>query len=600
VFTILLGMTFQSLNILPITPRFDKSSPQNPTSNAKHQMTLNAFSGDNMAKKQFPQNHNNFFKKKLKTTPEQKLIGRILQFGSRRRRGRNSFSRRPRGRNSFFGGNNRNNDDDDLFGSGSRGSRNRNRMRDDDDSLFGGGRRGSDDDDSLFGNNNRNNGGGMFGNNNNDDDSLFGGSDNDDDDMFGNRNNNNNSGGLFGNNDDDDDMFGNNNRSNDMFGNNNRNNNDDDSLFGNNNRNNNDDDSLFGNNNNNNDDMFGNNNNDDDDLFGNNNNDDDDMFGNNNNDDDDMFGNNRNRNNGGGLFGNNNNNSNGGGLFGNNNNNSNGGGLFGNNNNDNSDMNDLFNSNNNNNNNDNGRGKGGATFSQGNNQFKIKMPTIHINTNNDKDSRKSSHKSDDMKSELWSILHKMEHLENKVNLALSKKACPMSPYERDLGFLSLQKMGVLTPSDSNTKLIYFNSQKRNASLKKALYKYIFKILSKTQKPKYLSFSLDMENTGNEFLRHLNPNKKYYGNKYMRAFQTMGIEQLQELPQNQYRHSSISPINLNQLFSKYSTKDFHLKPYPSDRQTSSLRKLFGELDDILDESSNSSMDSLDKYFVGLAN
>ena len=479
----------------------------------------------------------------LQTSLKKVLIGRILQ----------SFGR-SRNNNNMFGNNN---DEDDLFG-----------MND-------------DDDDDLFGNNNNNNDDDLFGNNNNnndDDDDLFGNNNNNDDDLFGN-NNNNNDDDLFGNNNNDDDMFGNNNNDDDLFGNNNNNN--DDDLFGNNNNNN--DDDLFGNNNNNNDDdLFGNNNNNnDDDLFGNNNNnndDDDDLFGNNNNNnDDDLFGNNNN-NNDDDLFGDNNNNNGDDDLFGNGNNNSNANDLFGGNDNNASRT---------------GMGLGGSSFSQGNNQFKIKMPTININNGG------RSEKSNDMKSELCKILKKMKRLEKKVNLALNKDTHPMSPFERDLGFLSLQKMGLLSPSDSNTKLIYFNSQKRKNHMKKALYDYIFQIASKKRKPRFLSFSLDMDRNRHGFFNKLRPRKKYYGNKFVRAFKTMGVESLQELPQNQYRNASISPLNLNRLLAQFSNGMHQPEPYPSMNSNSNIRRMFDDLDSILDDGSNISNLSFGNYFVGAA-
>ena len=358
---------------------------------------------------------------------------------------------------------------------------------------------------------------------------------------FGRSRNNNN---MFGNNNDEDDLFGmNDDDDDDLFGNNNNNN--DDDLFGNNNNNNDDDDDLFGNNNNNN----------DDDLFGNNN----------NNNDDDLFGDNNNNNGDDDLFGNGNNNSNANDLFGGNDNNASRTGM----------------------------GLGGSSFSQGNNQFKIKMPTININNGG------RSEKSNDMKSELCKILKKMKRLEKKVNLALNKDTHPMSPFERDLGFLSLQKMGLLSPSDSNTKLIYFNSQKRKNHMKKALYDYIFQIASKKRKPRFLSFSLDMDRNRHGFFNKLRPRKKYYGNKFVRAFKTMGVESLQELPQNQYRNASISPLNLNRLLAQFSNGMHQPEPYPSMNSNSNIRRMFDDLDSILDDGSNISNLSFGNYFVGAA-
>lgn len=246
----------------------------------------------------------------------------------------------------------------------------------------------------------------------------------------------------------------------------------------------------------------------------------------------------------------------------------------------------------------------GMTFKQGNNQFSIRMPSINIHS-----AGKQGIKSKNLKKNLNCIKKKLRQMNRRINLALSSKVCPMSPLERDFGFLSLKKLGLMSPSDHKTRLVYFNSKSRQRRAKKS-YDYVFEIQSRARDPKFVSFSLKADLSRLQSIHSLNPQRKYFGNRYNQALRGIGVDsELKELPGNNYKSVSISPNVFYNLFSGNQNDLFSPKSYSSQVSNKRILKILSGLDRILkkhqrkywDKSSESSHDFYNaSFFLGKSN
>ena len=136
--------------------------------------------------------------------------------------------------------------------------------------------------------------------------------------------------------------------------------------------------------------------------------------------------------------------------------------------------------------------------------------------------------------------------------------------------------------------------------------YIFETTTNKKKPKFVSFTLTLNPKRINNLQDLKPQKVYIGNQHHQAFYKMGLDQLQELPKNNYKNSSINPQVLINLMNGHSKSLYDPEPYPSSKSNKTLRKLLKDLDNILDNrSENSSFSSSEQsgsnpsFLIGLA-